>query len=268
MLIGRFHGCKTMRIDVITLFAQMIADWFKQGVTARGLQQDYFSLHYWNPRDYSDDKNGRVDDRPFGGGPGMLMRYQPLHDTLQAIKETVDKAKRGPLIYLTPQGEPLKQTWLERLSRYSQITLLCGRYEGIDQRFIDAHVDVELSIGDYVLSGGELAAAVLIDAIARLLPGVLNEARSSEEDSFSDGLLECPHYTRPENIANMRAPEILLSGDHQAIQRWRYSQSLGKTFLRRPDLIHQLELNAEQIKLLREFLSQEPNLENSREHHH
>lgn len=239
-----------MRMDVITLFPAMIEAFFQEGVSARGWHHEHFSLHCWNPRHYSDDPNGRVDDRPYGGGPGMLMRYQPLADTLSAIP----RSPEAPLIYLSPRGEPLKQNLLQRLSRLPQILLLCGRYEGIDQRFIDQHVSFELSLGDFVLSGGEIAAAAVIDGIARLLPEVLHTAESTQEESFSAGLLEYPHYTRPEIIDNIRAPEILLSGNHQAIRRWRLKQALGGTFLQRPELIGQLNLSSEHHTLLQEFL--------------
>ena len=245
-----------MRIDIITIFPELVRHWFDQGVVGRALAKNDApaSLHYWNPRSYSDDRHQRVDDRPFGGGPGMVMQYEPLARTAAAINADGDK----PLhIYLSPQGTTFNHELAAELARKPRIALWCGRYEGIDQRFIDEHIDAEISIGDFVLSGGEIAAAIIIDAVLRLIPGVLGDAASAAEDSFPHKLLDHPHYTRPENTAKIRAPEILLSGNHALIERWRMKQALGRTFLHRPDILNQLELSDAQQKLLNEFLTEQ-----------
>ena len=246
-----------MHIDIISIFPELVRHWFNQGVVGRALQKKEdppAALHYWNPREYSDDRHQRVDDRPFGGGPGMVMQYEPLARTAAAINADGDK----PLhIYLSPQGTTFNHELAAALARKPRIALWCGRYEGIDQRFIDEHIDAEISIGDFVLSGGEIAAAIIIDAVLRLIPGVLGDTASSVEDSFHHKLLDHPHYTRPENTAKIRAPEILLSGNHVLIERWRMKQALGRTFLHRPDILNQLELSDAQQKLLNEFLTEQ-----------
>ena len=245
-----------MRIDIITIFPELVRHWFDQGVVGRALAKNDApaSLHYWNPRSYSDDRHQRVDDRPFGGGPGMVMQYEPLARTAAAINADGDK----PLhIYLSPQGATFSHELAAELARKPRIALWCGRYEGIDQRFIDEHIDAEISIGDFVLSGGEIAAAIIIDAVLRLIPGILGDVASATEDSFHHQLLDHPHYTRPENTAKIRAPEILLSGNHALIERWRMKQALGRTFLHRPDILNQLELSDAQQKLLNEFLTEQ-----------
>lgn len=245
-----------MRIDIITIFPELVRHWFDQGVVGRALAKHNApaSLHYWNPRSYSDDRHQRVDDRPFGGGPGMVMQYEPLARTAAAINADGDK----PLhIYLSPQGATFNHELAAELARKPRIALWCGRYEGIDQRFIDEHIDAEISIGDFVLSGGEIAAAIIIDAVLRLIPGILGDVASATEDSFHHQLLDHPHYTRPENTAKIRAPEILLSGNHALIERWRMKQALGRTFLHRPDILNQLELSDAQQKLLNEFLTEQ-----------
>jgi tRNA (guanine37-N1)-methyltransferase len=240
-----------MRIDVISLFPDFIRQCADIGVVGRARQRGLLTVDAWNPRDYATDAYRRVDERPFGGGPGMLMLIEPLRSCLVAARAAGPGA--GPTIYLTPQGERLTQRRIRELARLPRMLLLCGRYEGVDERFIKREVDLELSIGDYVLSGGELAAAVLIDAVGRLQDGALNDAESAAQDSFEDGLLDCPHYTRSESIGTTGIPDVLLSGDHAAIRRWRRQQALGRTWLRRPDLLARLNLDAADRVLLDAF---------------
>lgn len=241
-----------MRIDVVSLFPEMFSALSGHGITGRALEQDLLELGLWNPRDYSEDKHGRVDDRPYGGGPGMVMQTQPLRQAIHAARAAVEGASH--VVYFSPQGRRLDQAGVEELARHPHLILVAGRYEGVDERLIQAEVDEEWSIGDYVLSGGELAAMVAIDAMIRLIPGALGHEDSAAQDSFSEGLLDYPHYTRPEVADEGTVPEVLLSGDHQAIARWRLKQSLGRTWLRRPDLLEQLSLDAEQQTLLEEFI--------------
>lgn len=243
-----------MRVDVITLFPEMFAAISEYGITSRAVRQGLISLNCWNPRTYTEDRHQTVDDRPFGGGPGMVMKIQPLERALLAARESA--GGRAKVIYLSPQGRPLKQEAVRELAKEESLILIAGRYEGIDERFIEAHVDEEWSIGDYVLSGGELPAMVLIDAVTRLLPGALGHADSAEEDSFTDGLLDCPHYTRPEVYADQRVPEVLLSGNHEHIRRWRLQQALGRTWERRADLLDCRSLSGEEKKLLDEYVRQ------------
>jgi tRNA (guanine37-N1)-methyltransferase len=225
------------------------------GVTGRAVKRGQLSVVFGNPRDHALDRHRTVDDRPFGGGPGMLMKVEPL---LKAIDEVKAQAPTVPrVVYLSPQGRPLTQKRAEELAELDSIVLLCGRYEGIDERIIDMCVDEEISIGDYVLSGGELGAMVLLDAVTRLIPGVLGHADSAVEDSFSDGLLDCPHYTRPEEFAGQRVPEVLLGGNHAFIRRWRLKQSLGRTWQRRPELLEERTLSKEQQQLLAEFIREQ-----------
>lgn len=240
-----------MRIDVITLFPDFVAQCAGIGVIGRAQARGLLAVHAWNPRDYATDAYRRVDERPFGGGPGMVMLIDPLRAALNAARAAAPEPART--IYLSPQGARLDQARVAELAGRERVILLCGRYEGVDERLLRHEVDEELSIGDYVLSGGELPAAVLIDAIGRLQEGALNDAESARQDSFSDGLLDCPHYTRPERHELGSVPEILLSGDHAAIARWRRKQALGFTWRRRPDLLAQLKLNREDEKLLLEF---------------
>lgn len=240
-----------MRIDVVTLFPQMIEALAGYGVTGRALQGGVFELGVWNPRDYTQDRHRSVDDRPYGGGPGMVMMIEPLRQAIGAARRANPTAK---VVYLSPQGRRFDQGLAREISQQSGLILLAGRYEGIDERLIELEVDEELSIGDYVLSGGETAAMVVIDAVTRLLPGALGHEDSARQDSFSDGLLDCPHFTRPENYQGMPVPAVLLSGDHAAIRRWRLKQSLGRTWLRRPELLQALELDNEQQMLLEEFI--------------
>lgn len=230
-----------MHIDLITIFPEMIEPLCAHGIVARARERDLWSLRCWNPRDFTTDGYRRVDDRPYGGGPGMVMIPGPLTDALSAIgdarKATGLPASAAPVLCLTPQGRPADHALIRDLSALPALTLLAGRYEGIDQRFIDAHVDLEVSVGDIVVSGGELPAMMLIDAIVRLLPGALNDPDSAEEDSFAHGLLEGPQYTRPEVFGGRSVPEVLRGGDHARIARWRREQALARTLARRPDLI-------------------------------
>ena len=238
-------------VGVITLFPQMFDAITKFGVTSRAVKQGLLQVECWNPRDYTSDKHNTVDDRPFGGGPGMLMMVQPLTDAIRAAKQAA--GGNVHTVYLSPQGRKLDQKGVQELSRYPKLLLVAGRYEGIDERVIESEIDEEWSIGDYVLSGGELPAMTLIDAVSRLVPGVLGHDMSAVEDSFASGLLDCPHYTRPEVLDGKQVPAVLLSGHHENIRRWRLKQSLGRTWLRRPELLNVLALTKEQRKLLEEF---------------
>lgn len=243
-----------MRIDVVTLFPEFVLGAAQVGVVGRAQERRLLEVAAWNPRDYTNDKHRTVDDRPFGGGPGMVMLAEPLRQAVRAAQAA--GTAPGRVIGLSPQGERLTQRKVRALALEPRLLLLCGRYEGIDERFIAGCVDEELSIGDFVLSGGELAAAVLIDAIGRLREGALGNAASAAQDSFEEGLLDCPHYTRPERDGAEAVPAVLLSGDHAAIRRWRLKQSLGRTWLRRPDLLARLELDKERRALLDEFITE------------
>lgn len=227
----------------------------EHGVTQRACDQGIFGLRCWNPRDYVTDNYRRVDDRPYGGGPGMVMLSEPLEAAIEAARTAnqVDGHARSRVIYMSPQGAPLDHATVMRLVVEPSLIIIAGRYEGIDERVIARQVDEEISIGDYVLSGGELPAMVLIDSIVRHLPGVLNDAASAQEDSFVDGLLDCPHYTRPDEYRGMAVPDVLMSGNHAHIRRWRLKQALGRTWLRRPELLAQRQLTKEEARLLREF---------------
>ncbi len=240
-----------MRIDLITLFPDFVAQLAGHGVVGRAQERGLLALHGWNPRDYAEGSYRRVDDRPFGGGPGMVMLIDPLRASIQAAREAAPAT--ASVIYLSPQGTPLMQAKVRELASRERIILLCGRYEGVDERLIAAEVDEEVSIGDYVLSGGELAAAVVIDAVARLQQGVLNDAESAAQDSFENGLLDCPHYTRPVEHPLGNVPAVLMSGNHAEIERWRRQQSLGRTWLRRPELIDEASLSKPDRQLLDAF---------------
>jgi tRNA (guanine37-N1)-methyltransferase len=240
-----------MRIDVISLFPDMIRANAGFGVVGRAIERGLLAVEAWNPRDYATDNYRRVDDRPFGGGPGMVMLPEPLGACLAAARAADPAPSRT--IYLSPQGQRLSQRKVRELAALPRLVLVCGRYEGLDERFVEREVDEELSIGDYVLSGGELAASVLVDAIGRLQEGALNDAGSALQDSFEDGLLDCPHYTRSDSLGTEGVPAVLLSGDHAAIRRWRRQQSLGRTWLRRPDLLARLELDRQDAVLLAAF---------------
>jgi tRNA (guanine37-N1)-methyltransferase len=240
-----------MRIDVVTVFPDLVEAVTRCGIPARAIGRGLIEVHTWNPRDFTVDRHRTVDDRPYGGGPGMVMKVEPLR---AAIREAKHATGPGAVtIYLSPQGQPLDQQAVERLSTLDRMILVAGRYEGVDERVIEVDVEEEWSIGDYVLSGGELAAMVLIDAVTRLIPGALGHEDSATQDSFAQGLLDCPHYTRPEEIDGRRVPDVLLGGNHAAIRRWRLKQSLGRTWLRRPDLLAQRDLSPEEDELLSEF---------------
>lgn len=239
-----------MKIDIVSLFPPMFEAVTGYGITGRAIERKLLELRVWNPRDFTTDPYRRVDERPYGGGPGMVMLPGPLKLALGAARAANPQAK---VLYLSPQGRRLDQAGVLELAARSGMILLAGRYEGVDERLIEMEVDEEWSIGDYVLSGGELAAMVVVDAVARQLPGVLGHEDSASEDSFADGLLDCPHYTRPEEFEGRRVPEVLLSGNHADIRRWRLKQMLGRTFERRPDLLEKIELDAEQRKLLDEY---------------
>ena len=245
-----------MRIDVITLFPDWVGQLEAFGVVGRGLREQRLTLACWNPRDHAGRADGRVDDRPYGGGPGMVMQYEPLATTLAAIRQV--RNDRAPVILMSPAGERFDQRWAERLALSDGFILVAGRYEGIDQRFIDQHVDIELSMGDFVLSGGELPAMTVIDAVARLVDGVLGDARSAVEDSFTADTLDHPHYTRPSGHAEAGGvPAVLLSGDHAAIAAWREKQALGMTWLRRPERVAEMALSRSQTRLLKEFIAEQ-----------
>lgn len=240
-----------MWFGVVTLFPEMFSSISEQGVTGRAVKRGTVQAEFWNPRDFTTDKHHTVDDRPYGGGPGMLMKVQPLRDAIHAAKQAAGEGAK--VAYMSPIGRRLDQQAVRELAQRDKLILVAGRYEGIDERVIEAEVDEQWSIGDYVLSGGELAAMVMIDAVTRWVPGVLGHEDSAQQDSFAEGLLDCPHYTRPEVLDGQQVPEVLLSGNHERIRRWRLQQSLGRTWLYRPDLIEQAELNEEQQALLEEF---------------
>ncbi|MCW9052406.1 MAG: tRNA (guanosine(37)-N1)-methyltransferase TrmD [Motiliproteus sp.] len=241
-----------MWIGVVTLFPEMFQAITESGVTGRAFKKGLLELECWNPRDFTLDKHRTVDDRPYGGGPGMLMKVQPLRDAIRAAKSAA--GPEAKVIYLSPQGRTLDQQGVRQLVERKNVVLVAGRYEGIDERLLDAEIDEEWSLGDFVVSGGELPAMVMIDAVSRLVPGVLGHEDSASEDSFEEGLLDCPHYTRPELIDDQQVPDVLLSGNHAEIRRWRLKQQLGRTWQRRPELLDGRELNNEQQCLLEEFI--------------
>ncbi|MDR5612249.1 MAG: tRNA (guanosine(37)-N1)-methyltransferase TrmD [Arsenophonus sp.] len=240
-----------MWIGIISLFPEMFRAITEYGVIGRAVKNGLLNIQCWDPRDYTHDRHRTVDDRPYGGGPGMLMMVQPLRDAIHVAKSEIGEDAK--VIYLSPQGRKLNQQGVCQLTANKKLILVCGRYEGIDERIIETEIDEEWSIGDYVLSGGELPAMVMIDSISRFIPGVLGHHASAEEDSFMTGLLDCPHYTRPEVLEGMEVPSVLLSGNHAEIERWRRKQSLGRTWLRRPELLTSLALTDEQRMLLAEF---------------
>ena len=249
MSISNPEHVPNIRFTAITLFPEMFDAVTEQGVISRAIKQGILSVDKVNPRDFTTDKHRTVDDRPYGGGPGMLMKVEPLE---QAIKHS-QQVQPGKVIYLSPQGRTVDQQLVNELSQESHLILVAGRYEGIDERLLQKHIDMEISLGDFILSGGELAAMALIDSVGRVVPGVLGHADSAEEDSFSDGLLDHPHYTRPELYAGEQVPEVLLSGNHQKIEEWRLQQRLGRTWLRRPELLQRKELTRKEQKLLEAF---------------
>ena len=244
-----------MHFAVVTLFPEMVSTIAEYGVVGRARRNELVSLDCENPRDFTSDVHRTVDDRPYGGGPGMVMKYEPVAG---AVAEARSRAPEGsPVVYLSPQGRVFDQGAAKRYASLPGLILLAGRYEGVDERFIESQVDEELSLGDFVLSGGEIAAMAVIDAVVRLLPDVLGDDESAAQDSFVEGLLDCPHYTRPEEIDGRRTPDVLLSGDHAEIARWRLKQALGRTYERRPDLIRKLELTDEQRALLDDYLKEQ-----------
>lgn len=259
-----------MRVDVITLFPEMFDAIRHFGVTGKAIKRQLVSLNCWNPRDYAADKRATVDERPYGGGPGMVMTVQPLRDAIEDAKRAING--KSHVVYLSPQGQRLDFAGLKALSAMvlgtnktsglkTSLILLAGRYEGIDERVIEADVDEEISIGDYVLTGGELAAMVVIDALTRLIPGALGHEEAAQQDSFVEGILDCPHYSRPEEITGQRVPEVLLQGNHQAIARWRKKQALGKTWIKRPELLDALTLTEADKDLLQEFISEQVSMQ-------
>ncbi len=247
-----------LQIEVITLFPEMVNAVTEYGIVSRAVKRELLKVQTWNPRDYTSDNHRTVDDRPYGGGPGMVMMAEPLCAAIQDAKDACGSGKKAHVIHLSPQGRKLDQKGVMELAQRQHLVLIAGRYEGIDERVIDKEVDEEWSIGDYVLSGGELAAMVLIDVLTRTLPGALGHEDSAKEDSFFDGLLDYPHYTRPEKmefgeIGDRQVPEVLMGGNHAEIRRWRLQQALGRTWLKRPDLLKDLQLDAEQEELLEAF---------------
>jgi tRNA (guanine37-N1)-methyltransferase len=242
-----------IRFDAVTLFPEMFAAVTASGITARALQRGLWRFEAWNPRDFTTDAYRTVDDRPYGGGPGMVMLGEPLEKALDAARA----AGAGPVVYLSPQGRRLDHARVIEFAGRKAVTLLCGRYEGVDERLLRRRVDEELSLGDFVLTGGELAAMALIDAVVRQLPGALGDDESVIQESFAEGLLDCPQYTRPEVYAGERVPDVLLSGHHENIRRWRLKQSLGRTWLRRPDLIAACSMSENERRLLGEFRREE-----------
>jgi len=254
-------------IGVISLFPEMFDAITEYGVTGRAIRKGLIEFHTWNPRDFTHDKHRTVDDRPYGGGPGMLMMVQPLRDAIKAARlKAQQDGKNAKVIYLSPQGRKLDQVGVGELAQDDCLIFVAGRYEGIDERIIASDIDEEWSVGDYILSGGELPAMNVIDAVARLVPGVLGHEQSAEQDSFSDGLLDCPHYTRPEVLDDLddkisTVPKVLLSGNHKHIKQWRQFQSLERTWLRRPELLTDLALTDEQLAMLAKIKQSDPNRE-------
>lgn len=243
-----------MQVGIVTLFPEMFSAVTDYGITGRACRDGIIDLKCWNPRDFTTDRHRTVDDRPFGGGPGMLMKTQPLSDAIRAARQAID----GPAtaIYLSPQGRRLDQQGVVELAARQNLVLVCGRYQGVDERLLRTEIDEEWSVGDYVLSGGELPAMILLDALIRYQPGALGHEDSAEQDSFAAGLLDCPRYTRPQEFAGLSVPEVLTSGNHEQIRRWQLKHSLGITWLKRPDLLQQQSLDREQQKLLDEFINE------------
>ena len=244
-----------MHFDVISLFPEMVATIAEYGVVGRAQRRGLVTLDIENPRDHTSDVHRTVDDRPYGGGPGMVMKYEPLAGAVNAARQRSPDG--SPVVYLSPQGKVFDQASAKRFAELPGVILLAGRYEGVDERFIESQVDEELSLGDFVLSGGEVPAMAVIDAVVRLLPGVLGDEDSAAQDSFMEGLLDHPHYTRPEYVAGRKVPDVLMSGDHAEIARWRMKEALGRTFTRRPELVEKLGLSDEQQALLDEYLKEQ-----------
>ena len=243
-----------MRIDVVTLFPEMVRDYARHGVLARALRQQLMALHTWNPRDYSAGGKRQVDDRPYGGGPGMVLLAEPLQKAIHAARDEHSSPCR--VIYMSAQGKPLKQDAINDMAQADGLILIAGRYKGIDERVVECEVDEQWSLGDYVISGGELAAMVVIEAVSRHIPGALGNEDSIQEDSFMTGLLDCPHYTRPAEFQRKQVPDVLLSGDHELIRRWRLKQALGRTLKWRPDLLRRRAFSREERELLNDYASE------------
>jgi len=243
-----------LHAGVISIFPEMFDAIAQCGITRRALESGIFRLDRWNPRDFTNGHRRNIDDRPYGGGPGMVMRVEPLRSAIRAARKTMGEPVS--VIYLTPQGRRLDQAGVRELATRDRLLLVCGRYEGVDERLITLEIDEEWSVGDYVLSGGEVAAMVILDALTRWLPGALGHKDSALDDSFTDGLLDCPHYTRPEVIDGYRVPDVLISGNHREIALWRFKQAVGQTWLKRPDLLDSLRLTGEQQALLQEFIAE------------
>ena len=243
-----------MKIALITLFPNMFEAISEYGISGRAVKNGLVELACFNPRDFTEDRHQTVDARPYGGGPGMVMKVEPLQQAIYTAKQEL--GYEAKVICMSPQGRRLDQKGLLELVTRDAMILVAGRYEGIDERLIEKEIDEEWSIGDYVLSGGELAAMVMVDGMARLLPGVLGDEESAKQDSFMAGLLDHPHYTRPENLAEQAVPSVLLGGDHKAIRKWRLKQSIGRTWLRRPDLLAVMTLDDEQRVLLEQFIAE------------
>jgi tRNA (guanine37-N1)-methyltransferase len=244
-----------MNINIISLFPEMIRDASAWGVVGRALEKGIVRLECTNPRDYTDDVHQSVDDRPYGGGPGMVLKVKPMSAAIAAARERMPAGSK--VVFLSPQGREFDQSAARELATLPGIILVCGRYEGFDERLLERHADDELSLGDYVISGGELGALIVTDAVLRLLPGVLGDEASAEQDSFSEALLDCPHYTRPEVVDGQAVPDVLLTGNHGEIRRWRLKQSLGRTWVRRPDLLEGRELTDEEQELVNEYLAEQ-----------
>lgn len=248
-----------MQISLVTLFPEMFSAISEYGISGRAIRSGLIELDYFNPRDFTTDKHRTVDDKPFGGGPGMVMKTEPLLASIQAAKQALkDRNKAGSadkpkVIYLSPQGKPMSQQSIIDLAQLASLVLVCGRYQGIDSRVVATEIDEEISLGDFVISGGEIAAMALIDAMTRFQPGALGDEESARQDSFANGLLHSPEYTRPQSFAGEDVPEVLLSGNHEAIRKWRVKQSLGVTWLKRPDLLETMTLDREQKELLEQF---------------
>ena len=252
MSIG--NGTDVVQVRIVSIFPEMVETVAEYGVVGRASERGLLSIRCMNPRDFTDDVHRTVDDRPYGGGPGMVMKFEPAAAAIRQARQTMPDG--CPVICLSPQGAVFDQAVAGRLARLAGLILLAGRYEGIDERLIEAEVDEEISLGDFVLSGGEIAAMAVIDAVVRLIPGVLGDEDSAAQDSFAEGLLDCPHYTRPEVIEGRQVPPELLSGNHAEIARWRHKQALGRSYMRRPELVRKLDLDGEQQELLDEFLEE------------
>jgi len=244
----------SFRFDLVTLFPGLVADYSQYGVLSRALREEIIALKSWNPRDFSEDRNLRVDDSSYGGGPGMVIKAEPIARTLQAVRD--DATGDRPVIYLSPQGRRVDHDLIKSAAAGEGLILLAGRYEGIDERLIDEQVDAEWSIGDFVVNGGELPALMIVEAVTRLLPGALGDAESAAQDSFADGLLDYPHYTRPAVYGDRHVPAVLMSGDHKKIERWRLKQALGRTWSRRPELLAERSLSIVEQALLDEFIEE------------